>query len=191
MVKNEHSHSDNPGSILVLSISGAFLLHFFINKMEVKVVPTSKIGYEVSQDNAPKVLSTTYQTIHFSLVMIRTLLLMKRSLSATKEVKGTNSIQHTWEKVKAQPVAKLPSNNATSSGMKMPPPSRCPPNPVPPRNESLLHFQTIFLRLFSQLQFQPLLFSWVHSHIQGGHINCHAIVKDMAKFSWNKTQVHN
>lgn len=62
--------------------------------MGVETIPTSKIDSEDSQDNTCKVISTMYQSIHSSFIIIMTLLLMNRSLTATEEVTGIKRIPH-------------------------------------------------------------------------------------------------
>lgn len=54
--------------------------------MGVKIIPTSKIDSEDSQDTTCKVISTMCQSIHCSFITIMTLLLTNRSLPATEEV---------------------------------------------------------------------------------------------------------
>lgn len=67
-----------------------------MNTMGVKRVPTSKTGYEDSQDNEYRVLSTKYQSIHFSFCYYYSIPTNEEP-AATKEVK-TKRIQYIRER---------------------------------------------------------------------------------------------
>lgn len=137
MVKNEGTHSDNLGSILaLLFISCAtwgHCFHFFIHKMSLNIVLTSKVVYEVHKITHIKCLALC--TNQYNLVLLLWHYHWWVGVCHLQKVKGTKSTRYIWEKVNMQPVKNLNLNNVTPSRIQMSrPPSRCPPNPTPPWN---------------------------------------------------------
>lgn len=118
MVKNEGTHSDNLGSILALLFiscaTWACCFHFFIHKMGLNIILTSKTGYELYKI----IKSLALCTKQYNLILLWHYHWWV-GVCQLQKVKGTKSIRHIWEKVNVQPVENFNLNNATTS-FKMP-----------------------------------------------------------------------